>query len=99
MDRPEDVVPSKSTSVKPGSPKATKPKVKITPKVAVSPNSASESVEDARKSYGQVRKSVLFLVLVSVLYGVYIVFSGLNGAHNLSNHYKGWIAGIIVDKL
>lgn len=76
MDRPEDVVPSKSTSVKPESPKATKPKVKITPKVAVSPNSASESVEDARKSYGQVRKSVLFLVLVSVLYGVYIVFSG-----------------------
>lgn len=76
MDRPEDVAPSKSTSVKPGSPKATKPKVKITPKVAVSPNSASESVEDARKSYGQVRKSVLFLVLVSVLYGVYIVFSG-----------------------
>ena len=76
MDRPEDVAPSKSTSEKPGSPKAAKPKVKITPKVAVSPNSASESVEDARKSYGQVRKSVLFLVLVSVLYGVYIVFSG-----------------------
>lgn len=53
-----------------------RPKVKVTTKVSVAPSPATESVEDARKSYGQVRKSVLFLVLVTVLYGIYIVFSG-----------------------
>ena len=46
------------------------------PKISVAPTSSSEQVEEAKESFGQVRKSILFLFAVVILYALYIVFSG-----------------------
>ena len=46
------------------------------PKISVAQTSSSEQVEEAKESFGQVRKSILFLFAVVILYALYIVFSG-----------------------